>query len=184
MRLSPGDKAPSFELPKLGGDSLALDALAGRPVLLQFRRFAGCPSCYFGVLSFIKGYEALQKAGLEVVMFFHSPFEQLTKSFAKLEAPFPVLADPDHIAYKAYGVEKSVAKMMSPSFMLRATKGMLAGQISIPIGENGGIHGVPADFLVDAEGVIRVAHYGAHAGDAWLPDEALERARASNILLT
>ncbi len=38
---SPGDVAPSLELPDLNGVTIALGDLAGRPVLVSFLRHAG-----------------------------------------------------------------------------------------------------------------------------------------------
>jgi len=38
---SPGDVAPSLELPGLNGVTIALGDLAGRPVLVSFLRHAG-----------------------------------------------------------------------------------------------------------------------------------------------
>ncbi len=40
----------------------------------------------------------------------------------------------------------------------------------------GGRSGLPADFLVDGEGVVLAAHYGTHADDSWSVDDVLDRA--------
>ena len=38
-----------------------------------------------------------------------------------------------------------------------------AGQVFMPLAPNGGILGLPADFLVAPDGTLRAAHYGAVA---------------------
>jgi hypothetical protein len=43
--------------------------------------------------------------------------------------------------------------------------------------ENGMV-GLPADFLVDGEGIVRASKYGAHADDQWDVDELLSLVRA------
>jgi hypothetical protein len=53
----------------------------------------------------------------------------------------------------------------------------LVGAPSNPLAGGGDQTGLPADFLIDAGGVIVGAHYGRHADDQWSLDEVLVRAR-------
>ena len=41
----------------------------------------------------------------------------------------------------------------------------------------GGHLGLPAEFLLGADGVVRAAHYGRHAADHWSVDQVRALAR-------
>ena len=44
----------------------------------------------------------------------------------------------------------------------------------------GGILGLPADFLIAPDGKILAAHYGKHAADQWTMEELLSKTNASH----
>ncbi|MRG93387.1 hypothetical protein [Polyangium spumosum] len=67
--------------------------------------------------------------------------------------------------------------MAHPRAMLSAMKG-LATASGNPLAGGGGKNGLPADFLLDAEGRIRALHDGAHADDHWEVDDVITHARA------
>ena len=48
---------------------------------------------------------------------------------------------------------------------------------------NGGILGLPADFLIASNGYIRAVHYGTHAYDQWTVDELLELTRSCSSMV-
>jgi peroxiredoxin len=92
--------------------------------------------------------------------------ENLRKHAEKHQAPFPILADEKNVFYKEYGIEHSVAGMFMGMLgrmpaLLRAmfVKGYL------PLVIKGSLTTMPADFLVDENGVIQTAYYGKDEGD-------------------
>ena len=71
-------------------------------------------------------------------------------------SPFPLLLDPERAAYRAYGLERSFVRVWSPKVMWHYTRRVLAGQKLQSI--KGDPHQLGGDFVVDAAGVVRLAH--------------------------
>ena len=145
-------------------------------VHLQFRRFAGCPICSLHLRSFAKSIAVLEAAGVRTVAFFHSSMDSLRPYHADL--PFPVVPDPERHWYRRFGVERSVLAVANPKAIWAAMKG-LVGAPSSPFEGEGGINGLPADFLIRPTGEIVAAHYGRHADDQWEVDDVASLARRS-----
>jgi alkyl hydroperoxide reductase subunit AhpC len=72
------------------------------------------------------------------------------------QLPFPLLLDPERAAYRAYGLERSFVRVWSPKVMWHYMRRVLAGQKLQSI--QGDPHQLGGDFVVDAAGVIRLAH--------------------------
>lgn len=72
------------------------------------------------------------------------------------ESPFPLLLDPERSVYRSYGLERSFVRVWSPKVMWHYTRRVLSGQKLQSI--QGDPHQLGGDFVVDAAGVIRLAH--------------------------
>jgi peroxiredoxin len=71
-------------------------------------------------------------------------------------APFTLLLDPDRTAYRAFGLERSLVRSWGPGVWLQYARLLLAGRRWRGIqGDSGQLGG---DFLVDANGIIRLAY--------------------------
>jgi len=71
-------------------------------------------------------------------------------------APFTLLLDPERAAYRAYGLEHSLARSWGLKVWERYARLMLAGHQWRGIqGDSGQLGG---DFIVGANGIIRLAH--------------------------
>ena len=179
MRLQAGDQARPFDVRDTAGRSHSLDAYRGRPLLLQFYRYSGCPMCDLRMNDFAREYPAIEKLGVQVVAFFHSPAERLRNHLRRRALPFPVVADPTMAAYRAYGVESSVLRlfwsMVLPSFYVDWVRAMgqgFWGSMSANMAT------MPADFLIGADQIIRRVHYGTDIGDHMTVDTIIEEARS------
>jgi alkyl hydroperoxide reductase subunit AhpC len=71
-------------------------------------------------------------------------------------SPFPFLVDAERAAYHAYGLESSVFRSWSPANLWYYTKAVL--QKREMFGKRGDPHQLGGDFIVDAQGRIRLAH--------------------------
>jgi len=78
-------------------------------------------------------------------------------------------------ATNAFGVETSVRTLLNPRVFWSGLRWILVARRFYTRAENG-ILGLPADFLVDAQGRIVACKYGAHADDHWEVDELLQLA--------
>lgn len=164
MRLTSGTVAPDFVLADSNGDKLRLSEMTGTPVWLAFFRYAGCPLCNLRVRDIAQRHAQLTKAGLKILAVFQSPPESIASHVGRQEPPFPILADPDESVYEQYGLETSWARIATPRSTLRslqaARHGFLPG-----LNQEGSVARIPADFLIDADGVIHTAFYGEDISD-------------------
>jgi peroxiredoxin len=182
-QLSTGAVIPVRRLETITGRSVSVPAAAGS-THLQFRRFAGCPICSLHLRSFADRHRELDDAGITEVVFFHSSAEALHGYQTLL--PFAVVADPDKVAYREFGVEASLRAVADPRAWSSAFRGYRAklGHRNDPnyagIGSNDGTThlGLPADFLIDADGTLVARRYGRHADDQWSVDELLDIQRS------
>ncbi len=171
MRLVAGTPAPECTLSTLRGVDVQLSSLQGAPVWVSFSRFAACPLCNYEIHR-IRGEWENRFAGVNFRHFrvMQSPIEKLEEFVTTKDPPFELVADPEMHAYRAFGVERSILKMFTPGSIKVGRAASKAG--FKPHGTvEGPVTRVPADFLIDGEGVIRRAHYGAHIADHVVLDE-------------
>ncbi|HFE47654.1 MAG TPA: redoxin domain-containing protein [Nannocystis exedens] len=165
MPLTAGMVAPEYAFTTLRGEALRLSELRGMPIWLSFSRFASCPLCNYEIHR-ITGEWSSRFSGVHFrhLRFFQSPAAKLHEYIATKAPPFDLVADPEMIAYRIYEVERSLRKMFTRASL---RYGKAARKAGFPLrGEvNGPASRVPADFLIDAEGVIQLAFYGTHIAD-------------------
>ncbi len=101
-----GTPAPDFELTGDSGEKVKLSDFRGKPVVLYFYPKSDTPGCTAQACAIRDAYSEFEQAGA-VVLGVSSDKEAAQAKFrSKYELPFTILADPDHVAGKAYGVEK------------------------------------------------------------------------------
>jgi peroxiredoxin len=173
QRLLPGDLAPDFELPGLGGKKVRLSDYRGKKVLLRFNRQAGCPICNPRNREFIRMYDTFRQANVELIGVFGSPEDVLPLGIGKQNPPYPVLADPQDIIYAKYGVERSLWGMLSPQNW-KNMGGIIEGtkMDTFRAAAEGEATRMPAEFFIDEQGYIEQVHYHAFATD-FLPLDTL-----------
>lgn len=177
MKIQPGDRLPARDLVDIRAEKVTVPD-AERLVHLQFRRFAGCPICHLRLRSFVNRSEEVAAAGVREVVLFHSSAEELRRTAAGL--PFAVVGDPEKALYREFGVEHAPRALLNPR-ALRAVAAsvteVLRGRLPRPGSAEGGRLGLPGDFLISPDGLVRAAKYGTHADDQWSVDEVLALAR-------
>lgn len=147
-------------------------------VHLQFRRFAGCPFCNLHLHSVAERAGEIASAGIREVVVFHSTASSLLEH-QEGDLPFPIIADPDKGLYREFGVESSPAAVLRPRAWPAAVRGLRAKRRKLSLDLHGGPFGLPADFLIAADGRVLAGTYGQHAYDQWSVDELLDLARQS-----
>lgn len=165
MRRTPGEKVTNIILPALDGGMFKLDSIKGRRFMLSFLRFASCPFCNLRMHELAKRFNEFGE-GFTIVAIFDSSLENLQKHAEKHQAPFPILADEKNIFYQAFGIEHSVVGMFKG--MLTRMPSLLRAMLVkgyLPLVIKGSLTTMPADFLVDENGVIQTAYYGKDEGD-------------------
>ena len=103
MALKVGDKAPAFALPASTGQTISLQELAGKKVVLYFYPRDDTPGCTKEACGFRDVHTALQAAGVEVVGVSADSVRAHTTFTAKYGLSFPLLSDVDKTVATAYG---------------------------------------------------------------------------------
>jgi peroxiredoxin Q/BCP len=172
MRLNVGNIAPIINLPELKGGEFQLAPSDDRMTLIAFHRFAGCPFCNLRLHQLIQRHAAW-KDRLDVVVVFDSSLANLKLHAVQHQPPFPILADQQNIAYRAYGIEHSWFGVMKGAICRFPTMLKALSQGYRPKSMEGKMNTMPASFILDTEGVIQLAYYGQDEGD-YLPFEQIE----------
>ncbi len=139
-RLAPGDPAPDFTLPTDTGETLSLQELRGRKVVLYAYPAAMTPGCTKQACDFRDSLDALRAAGYEVVGISPDKPAKLAQFRERDSITFPLVSDTDRTvltAYGAYGEKQLYGKTVTG--VIRST------------------------FVIDADGLIERASYNVKA---------------------
>jgi thioredoxin-dependent peroxiredoxin len=121
-----GKPAPDFELTSDSGERVKLSSLRGKPVVLYFYPKSDTPGCTRQACGIRDVYGEFESKGAVVLGVSSDKEEAQAKFKAKYDLPFPVLADPEHEAGKAYGVEKPDSPYFERStFVIGADGGVI-----------------------------------------------------------
>jgi peroxiredoxin Q/BCP len=113
MSLTEGMPAPPFEGVDQNGNSIRLQDLRGRKVILYFYPKDDTPGCTKEACNLRDNYAALQKAGYTIIGVSADTIESHKKFAEKYTLPFSLLADPEKkiiSAYQAWGKKKLYGK--------------------------------------------------------------------------
>ena len=165
MMLKKGDAVLPVLLPAVDGSYFDLNSLKGKRYMLSFYRFASCPFCNMRIHELTKHFKELGD-DFSMVAIFDSSLENLQKYAVRHQAPFAILADEQNRFYQQYGITYSISGMLKGMFFRFPTlmKAMFQKGY-VPLGIKGRMTTMPADFLVDENGIIQTAFYGKDEGD-------------------
>ena len=169
-----GDICPRIQSENIHGSGVGVPDPRGNIVHLQFRRFAGCPICNLHLQSFVLHHATLQNAGIREVVVFHAGAQALLPYQGSF--PFDVIGDKKKTLYKQFGVGSSLSSVLRPESWPASVKGVLQKQRPRLTFE-GGVLGLPADFLIAPDGTIIDSHYGKHADDQWSTADVLAKVK-------
>jgi peroxiredoxin Q/BCP len=99
-----GTAAPSFELTSDSGETISLESLRGRPVVLYFYPKDDTPGCTTQACGIRDAYGEFERAGAVVLGVSPDGERSHARFKEKYGLPFTLLADPDHAVAEAYGV--------------------------------------------------------------------------------
>lgn len=168
QKIKKGELAPNFMVVDSKGDTISLEKFKGKKVFLAFFRYASCPVCNFRMNEIIQNHEAIRLKGYEFIAVFESNNQTLQHYLTEIQVPFPIVGDPDLIMYKKYGVQKSFWRMIGSMFHKKTRSNLKEGKVLVKgknLKRDGQMSRIPADFLIDENGVITKAYYGTNIGD-------------------
>ena len=164
MRLKIGERAPLFRVRDFKGKIIETDSFKGSALLISFFRYAACPFCNLRVHQMIRAFDRLHGKNLNIISIFQSPSSSISEYVGNQEPPFPIIGDPKLKLYKQYGLEQSWFKfLLSCLNPLNSIRAIQKGLFNIH--PEGPVNRLPADFLVDGNGIISNAYYAKTAAD-------------------
>ena len=179
MTIADGQLAPPLTGLTFKGESIDLSEFRGKKVWIAFHRWASCPLCNLRIKEVIARYDEIQAQGIQLICVFQSPPENIAKYVGAQDPPFPIIADPDLELYDTYEVRPRWAGLLYPRVFVRAFQAVMNGLFSLKI--DGPTAMIPADFLVDPEGLVWKAYYGQAVSDH-IPFEDLSAFGADRCL--
>lgn len=162
--LKNGENAPAFKITDLKGKKTEVP-VAGKWTFVSFHRFAACPFCVLRTHELIKASTSFSENNIEIISLWPSSEKNMKKFIGSNNTPFSLIADPEKKIYKKYGVTKSsmlslIKLFIRPALLINTLKHMY---INMKIDSRPDL--LPAEFLINPEGKITIAHYGQHYGD-------------------
>lgn len=87
------------------------------------------------------------------------------------QSPFPFLIDAERDAYHAFGLQSSIVRSWMPQNLWYYAKATLQGREKF--GKRGDPHQLGGDFIVDSQGIVRLAHPSKEPTDRPSVDQLL-----------
>ena len=105
-----GDRAPDVAFEGPDGPVRLADSYEEGAVVLAFFQEANTPTCDAEVRGFCSEYDLVKELGGRVLAVSTDAQEEQRRFAASLDAPFPVLTDPDGAAARAFGVYEEASR--------------------------------------------------------------------------
>lgn len=102
--LKAGDPAPDFTGLTDAGETVSLSDFKGQKLIIYFYPKDDTPGCTAQACNLRDNYEAMQKAGYQILGVSPDSVKKHQKFKNKYDLPFPLIADEDKTMLNAYGV--------------------------------------------------------------------------------
>lgn len=163
MNLTKGQKAPNFKTNDIWGNEIDLSKSDNQTTLLTFFRYAECALCNLRVSEIMRNKEELTKKNIRLITIFESPVDSLKSNIAdRHQFGFTIIADQERKLYDLYQVKPSWLKLMQTMTWKGIRSALKASKMGFALGGKveGSFNQIPADFLINKNGIIEIAHYG------------------------
>lgn len=127
--------------------------------------------CREHVVDVRNDYDRFLDVGGDVAVITMGNVEQTAHFRTRNNLPFPCFADPNRIAYEAFGVPRaSVWQVAGPAVWAGGLKATLRAGVGKPVGDVLQLHGT---FIVDVQGAIRYLFIPEHSADQPTNDDLI-----------
>jgi peroxiredoxin len=166
MPVQVGDQAPDLELQDATGKTVQLsDYWKEKPLLIIFWRHFGCSCGVDRAKRLAREYKDYAEAGGNVLIVAQGEPERSMEYARQHDITAPILCDPEHKAYQAYGLlEGTPAQIMFDATEALLSRDWTAGQkLAAERKEQGrplvdSPWQLPGEFVVDTRGLIQLAY--------------------------
>lgn len=107
-------------------------------------------------MQLVPHYQEIQALNSEVVTISFGIDYWARMWLQETESPFPFLVDPEREAYHAFGLQSSIVRSWMPQNLWYYAKATLQGREKF--GKRGDPHQLGGDFIIDSQGIVRLAH--------------------------
>ncbi len=149
-----GQLAPDFTLPDAFGNPVSLRALRARgPVVISFYRGEWCPFCNIELRALQQALPTIEQLGATLVAISPEMPDHGIVASEKNKLTFPVLSDCGNKVARQFGIVFQIGQELK-EFSWNVFK----NDIALRNGEDSYELPVPATYVLDTTGVIRLAH--------------------------
>lgn len=165
-KLKVGQIALDFIAIDSNNDTIRLSGLRGKNVYLTLYRNVGCAVCNLRFHEIEMSKDTFLKANTVVIGIYESSQAKLQeytdgeRFFSKL------IANPDFSIYESYGDELSGSRAFKSLFHGVLRKGKKGSKLfKKKIKQDGNMNRIGAEFIIDENGIVLLAHYHRFVGD-------------------
>ncbi|NNF02095.1 MAG: redoxin domain-containing protein [Bacteroidia bacterium] len=168
------EQARDFTISDINGNEISLQSYKGKKVILSFFRYAECIFCNLHIRKLSQALDQIENSQYQFMAVFQSPKDHVHEHFTNKLIDVSLIADPARRLYKLYAVEESnFIKFLRGTMRLDKFFYALMSGIGVKVG-HGSKFLVPADFLVNEEGMIVKAYYGKNISDHLPVDQVVK----------
>lgn len=165
-----GDKAPNFYLSNANGKEVCLEKyLAKGPVVLSFYRGDWCPFCNLELRALQEVLASIKSVGGSLLAISPQLSDKALSLTEKHELSFELLSDPDQKVIQDYKLQYTVPPELQDiyldKFKIDISQQNADGSWNLP---------VPATFILDNKGIIRVRHVSMDFTTRMEPENVLD----------
>lgn len=146
-------RAPEFSLPDSAGETVVLSSLLKRgPVVLTFYRGGWCPFCDLQLRAYQGILPKIHALGAQLVAISPQTVDNSLSDVEKKQLTFPVLHDSGNRIARAYGLVYVLSEPLK-QLQIRLNSALPAFN-----GDDSWELPVPGTFVLDRDGVVKLAH--------------------------
>jgi peroxiredoxin len=170
------DPAPDVSLLDMAARQAALSTFWRRePAVVVFLRYFGCPFCQAQVVQLRDDRKLFDDVGAGVVLIGQGDPTEAAAFTERMNQPFECLVDPTRSAYRAYGLGRGTpAQVVGPRVALPFLRANIHPETMQRGMHGGAFMQMPGTFVIDTEGVVRMAHRNRHIADTPRNQQILE----------
>ena len=174
MKLKKGDKIEEITLPSIDGTTFNLEAIKGKKAMVSFYRYSSCPFCHLRINEIINKKNEFGDNFVPIAIF-DCDFDDLAKNSKKHDGNITILCDDDRVYFDKYEVQNIFFRFLF-GITIRVDRFFRALSKGYNPASNmsGAFLGLPADILIDENGVVEKALYGAHTANHIPMKEVIE----------
>lgn len=160
--------APDLTLLNTAGEPVQLSSLwAEKPLLLSFTRHFGCTQCKEMLDELAAGKERIQAAGLNIAVIMQGTPEATAEFAARFAPGLLCLADPERVAYQAFGLERGnlFQTFLNPKVWAAISKSREKGYKVEPAPAGQDAMQMSGTFIISTGGKMLLPYYYDHIAD-------------------